>query len=69
MLLYKGLFTPFGSSVIMAGMLLSAVSSVHGQGKPQDLTQMSLAARGATPFFCVAEFISEIAMIPRPSES
>jgi hypothetical protein len=28
-----------------------------------------LAARGATLFFCVAEFISEIAMIPRPSES
>jgi PilZ domain len=28
-----------------------------------------LAARGATLLFCVAEFISEIAMTPRPSES
>ena len=27
-----------------------------------------LAARGATLFFCVAEFITEIAMIPRSSE-
>jgi hypothetical protein len=28
-----------------------------------------LAARGATLLFCVAEFIFEIAMTPRPSES
>jgi hypothetical protein len=28
-----------------------------------------LAARGATLLFCVAEFISEIAMTPRPAES
>ena len=28
-----------------------------------------LAARGGTLLFCVAEFISEIAMSPRPSES
>ena len=27
-----------------------------------------LAARGGTLLFCVAEFISEIAMTPRPSE-
>jgi hypothetical protein len=29
----------------------------------------ALAARGGTLLFCVAEFISEIAMTPRPSES
>jgi hypothetical protein len=29
----------------------------------------ALAARGATLLFCVAEFISEIAMTPRPAES
>jgi outer membrane receptor for ferrienterochelin and colicins len=40
-LLYKR-FTPFALAVIVAGILLSAVSSVHGQGKPQDLSQMSL---------------------------
>ena len=28
-----------------------------------------LAARGATLLFCVAEFIAEIAMTPRPAES
>lgn len=28
-----------------------------------------LAVRGATLLFCVAEFISEIAMTPRPAES
>ena len=31
--------------------------------------EAQLAARGATLLFCVAEFISEIAMTPRPSES
>ena len=33
------------------------------------LQAVALAARGATLLFCVAEFISEIAMTPRPAES
>jgi outer membrane receptor for ferrienterochelin and colicins len=40
-LLYKR-FRPFALAFIIAGMLLSAVSPVHGQGKPQDLSEMSL---------------------------
>jgi hypothetical protein len=35
---------------------------------PEGKRWVDLAARGATLLFCVAEFISEIAMSPRPSE-
>jgi hypothetical protein len=37
--------------------------------RSRELRASRLAARGATLLFCVAEFISEIAMTPRPAES
>ena len=66
--------------LIRANVFLSQFQrdSLKELARQQDISAAELArrildkhltARGATLLFCVAEFISEIAMTPRPSES
>ena len=64
----EGFLTKLGFSDDMIKTLNAAENDYRSTTNPFEL-KSCLAVRGATLFFCVAEFISEIAMIPRPSES